>query len=120
MKYYQFITLISDIEFLVNDRPLTYIENNHNFEILTPNDFLINKNGQKQMELENNIGSDEYNEKNNRLGLIENWKKLQKLKTKFIKLWKYSYLQNLKERYVYTHKIKGKTSLKNPKKGKLY
>ena len=40
LEYFQFLSLLSDIQNSINNRPLTYRETDVNFEPLTPNSFL--------------------------------------------------------------------------------
>jgi hypothetical protein len=40
LDYYSFITLISDVEAVMNSRPLTYRSSDNNLEVVTPNHFI--------------------------------------------------------------------------------
>jgi len=40
VPYFELLTLLSDIQDAINSRPLTYVESDPNFKVITPNDFL--------------------------------------------------------------------------------
>ena len=57
MDYFSFITLLSDVQNSLNSRPLTYKDNDVNFEPITPNHFIKLDIG-KEILFENLVGTE--------------------------------------------------------------
>lgn len=84
------------VEINLNNRPLTYIEDDLQFPILTPNNTIL----RKDVRLLNELPEEE----------IGNWKKLYKYVTRCKdntwKRWNHEYLVQLRERHNYKYKEK--------------
>ncbi|XP_059221377.1 uncharacterized protein LOC131995995 [Stomoxys calcitrans] len=95
-------TFLSQIEAVLNSRSLCSASDD-NCEILTPGHFLV---GRPLLDIpERSI--------QNKLGSLDWWKIIQKMRTDFWKLWRNDYLSSLQQR------SKWKTSLPNVKVGQM-
>ena len=95
----QLVTLLTEIEAVINSRPLTYIYGDFKSGfILTPSHFLVSS---RKLGLYSSSDGD-YNDvdfhihEDSTIKLIENWKKGQKHLDLFWKVWKDEYLLSLK------------------------
>ena len=105
LTHTQLQTIITEVEAVINSRPLVYVDDDLEKEIITPNHFLpLNiKNGTPEL-MRNN--EDDYKNdpdyQNEELTtahkLLETWKKGNKHLEQFWKVWKDGYLLNLRER----------------------
>jgi len=85
---FQMLTLFSEVENLVNNRPLTYVsDNNEDLEALTPNHFLIGRNFYSENLLTNISDKDICSRKR--------WRQVQILTHHFWKRWLREYLPTL-------------------------
>ena len=101
----QLQTVITEIESVVNSRPLVYVDNEIENEIITPAHFLsLNpKTGTpilKQIDDDDDINDPDYQneELTTAQKLLETWKKGNRHLEQFWKVWKDQYLLNLRER----------------------
>jgi hypothetical protein len=95
LEYFQLITLLSDIQNVVNSRPLTYLEDTDgpSFNVLTPNSFLKPPQGISAVvmpELEEPIVA-------TRRVAIESWQTRFEVFDKFKEMWFDDYLLSLRE-----------------------
>ena len=105
LTHTQLQTIITEVEAVINSRPLVYVDDDLENEIITPNHFLpLNiKNGTPEL-IRNN--EDDYKNdpdyQNEELTtahkLLQTWKKGNKHLEQFWKVWKDGYLLNLRER----------------------
>ena len=94
INYFQFITLLADVQNSVNSRPLTYINNDENMRFITPNDFL-KPNAGRTVLLGGSIGSDI--EVAGRAQLVAGLQKREQLLDDFKTRWYEEYLMSLRE-----------------------
>ena len=101
----QLQTIITEVEGVVNSRPLVYVDNDIDREIITPMHFLsLNpKNGtpvfKKSDEDDDKHDMDYQNEEiSSAQKLLETWKKGNRHLEQFWKIWRDDYLLNLRER----------------------
>ena len=94
LEYFQFISLLSDVQNAINSRPLTYIENEVSFVPLTPNCFLKNDTG-VGFVLDNVSGEDLILP--NRKDLVKSLEKREDLFNMFKCMWFDQYLLSLRE-----------------------
>lgn len=101
----QLQTIITEIEGVVNSRPLVYIDNDIENEVLTPAHFLsLNpKTGTPILkEADEDDDRDDPNYQNEEMStakkLLETWKKGNRHLEQFWKIWRDQYLLNLRER----------------------
>ncbi|GFW37027.1 integrase catalytic domain-containing protein [Trichonephila clavipes] len=88
----EFITILCEIEAVLNSRPLTPLTSNFDdFETLTPGHFLVGRPLTSIVEVQiTNINENQ----------LSRWEKVKKLPNIYIyKLWKRDYLNNLQERH---------------------
>ena len=101
LSYTQLETIITEIEAVLNSRPLCYIGDETDMgHVLTPNHFLsLNQNcGMKEIDI--NVDDPEFVEKINSADqLLESWKRGQNLLNNFWTCQKNDYLYSLRERY---------------------
>ena len=118
----QLITLMTEIEAVLNSRPLTYVyEDIASGFTLTPSHFLVTN---QKLGLRN-TGDVDYQEDEDFLPsvdsatkLIELWKKRQKRLDLFWKVWQEEYLLSLRKRLPLEHKLSRSQSLRcEPKVG---
>ncbi|XP_055947045.1 uncharacterized protein LOC129980690 [Argiope bruennichi] len=87
----QFLTIVIQIEGILNSRPLTPLSSDpNNFEILTPGHFLIGRPI-------NCIPDPDYSERKD--NLLSQWQRLSKMVQTIWKKWKLDYLNNLQARH---------------------
>ena len=112
----ELITLLVEIEAVINSRPFTYVNDDINSsEALTPGKFLsINyKTGSPNAECINNPGRFSVS------NLLEMWKRGQKHLNNFWMKWMHEYLETFRERHsVHMKPIKGEIRRK-PKVGEI-
>ena len=101
LTYTQLETLITEIEAVVNTRPLSYVGDEADMgHVLTPNHFLsLNQNpGMKEIDI--STCDPEFQVRVNSVSqLLETWKRGQNLLNNFWVCWKNDYLYSLRERY---------------------
>ncbi|GBL82587.1 hypothetical protein AVEN_263675-1 [Araneus ventricosus] len=87
----QFLTIVIQIEGILNSRPLTPLSSDRdNFEILTPGHFLIGRPI-------NSIPDPDYSDRQD--NLLSQWQRLSKMVQIIWKKWKLDYLNNLQARH---------------------
>ncbi|GBM91350.1 hypothetical protein AVEN_7002-1 [Araneus ventricosus] len=87
----QFLTIVIQIEGILNSRPLTPLSSDpDNFEILTPGHFLIGRPI-------NSIPDPDYSDRQD--NLLSQWQRLSKMVQIIWKKWKLDYLNNLQARH---------------------
>ncbi|GBL74070.1 hypothetical protein AVEN_230975-1 [Araneus ventricosus] len=87
----QFLTIVIQIESILNSRPLTPLTSDpDNFEILTPGHFLIGRPI-------NSIPDPDYSDRQD--NLLSQWQRLSKIVQITWKKWKLDYLNNLQTRH---------------------
>ena len=98
----QLQTTLSEIDAIVNSRPLIYLEGDVNSQIITPHHFLsINtKNGSPTIgEMDERNDPDDLHQKmDSSTELLETWKKGNRYLDQFWDVWKSHYLTSLRER----------------------
>ena len=95
IEYFQFASLLSDIQNAINSRPLTYRDFDlNNVDVVTPNSFL--KPGSTYELVFGNVASSDL-QIPNRKSLINTLEKREELITAFKNLWFESYLLSLRE-----------------------
>ena len=88
---FQMLTLFSEVENIVNNRPLTYLSGNHeDLEPLTPNHFLIGRNFYNDCLVNDICNKDVCSRKR--------WRQVQILSDHFWKRWLHEYLPSLTHR----------------------
>ncbi|GFS95069.1 integrase catalytic domain-containing protein [Trichonephila clavipes] len=87
----EFITILCEIEAVLNSRPLTPLTSNFDdFETLTPGHFLVGRTLTSIVEVQiTNINENQ----------LSRWEKVIKITQHIYKLWKRDYLNNLQERH---------------------
>ena len=107
LTYEELITVTSEVEAVVNSRPLTYIYEDEVEEVLTPSHLYC---GRRLLDKQSNESSDEdITEINTAENLAKRWRHMNKIIERFWKKWQKEYLINLRE----SHKMKtSKKSLK--------
>ena len=105
LTHTQLQTIITEVEAVINSRPLVYVDDDLENEIITPNHFLSLNTKNGTTELIRNNEDDDKNDpdyQNEELTtahkLLEHWKKDNKRLEQFWKVWKDGYLLNLRER----------------------
>ena len=97
LDYFKFVTVLSDIQFAVNCRPLTYrCADNHDLEVITPINFL-NPYGCNTLLLKN--PSAEYPRNKSGQDLAASLDLRDKLLDDFRNIWQREYLLSLRESY---------------------
>ena len=126
-KYFtseQLVTLLTEIEAVLNSRPLTYVyEDLRSGFVLTPSHFLVS-NRKLGLSTTDNVDypKDEDfqpNSKDSATKLLESWKKGQQHLDSFWKFWKEEYLMSLRERLPLMHKMYKNCDLREPKEGEI-
>ena len=88
MTYNEFEETLLDVEINLNNRPLTYVEDDIQLNVLTPNSIIL---GRDVSTINSNAGDD-----------ADEWTKrqryLQRCKDNAWKRWKHEYLAALRER----------------------
>ncbi|GFS49084.1 integrase catalytic domain-containing protein [Trichonephila clavipes] len=87
----EFITILCEIEAMLNSRPLTPLTSNFDdFETLTPGHFLVGRPLTSIVEPQiTNINENQ----------LSRWERVKKITQHIYKLWKRDYLNNLQERH---------------------
>ncbi|GFX62289.1 pro-Pol polyprotein [Trichonephila clavipes] len=87
----EFITILCEIEAVLNSRPLTPLTSNFDdFETLTPGHFLVGRPLTSIVEAQiTNINENQ----------LSRWERVKKITQHIYKLWKRDYLNNLQERH---------------------
>ncbi|GFX35257.1 integrase catalytic domain-containing protein [Trichonephila clavipes] len=87
----EFITILCEIEAVLNSRPLTPLTSNFDdFETLTPGHFLVGRPLTSIVEPQiTNINENQ----------LSRWERVKKITQHIYRLWKRDYLKNLQERY---------------------
>ena len=94
LDYFTFLTLLTDIKNSINSRPLTYKDNDLNFEPITPNHFLKFNIGEEI--LLGNLDGTEI-ELPNRKNIVKSLELREDLFDKFKNSWYEQYLLSLRE-----------------------
>ena len=101
----QLQTILTEIEGVLNSRPLVYVDNDLENQIITPNHFLSLNTKNGTPVLSNTDEEDDPNDQNYQdealttaQKLLETWKKGNKHLEQFWTLWRNNYLLNLRER----------------------
>ena len=105
ISYINFLTIISDAQKVINNRPLTYCSQEHTLEAITPN-HLINPGRSAPSVIINKEHAEyawELDDEEYRLALLNTLECRDTLLGKFIQLWHQQYLLGLREQY--HHKI---------------
>ncbi|CAL4193431.1 unnamed protein product [Meganyctiphanes norvegica] len=112
LNYYQMITVLSDVENAVNDRPLTYrCVGNSGLEIITPNSFI--KPYVSDNLLFNNEDESLLTKKPPaRRAIINLLENRDNMLLNFKKLWYEEYLVSLRERFCDLHEVKFENRIK--------
>ena len=102
----QLITILAEVEAIVNTRPLTYVYDDFDSGFtLTPAHFLMSR---FQPLLLSTVDMDEdddyYYEKNSATSLLDSWKRGQQQVNSFWEIWRNEYLLSLRERYSMFHR----------------
>ena len=91
------LTIIKEIEAVLNIRPLVYLDNDiNNATVLTPSHFLGNNTNIASLELDEALL--DFVKLSSREALLEKWKSGQKHLNVFWDIWTQDYLLNQKER----------------------
>ena len=105
LTHSQLQAIITEVEAVINSRPLVYVDDDLENETITPNHFLSLNTKNGTTELIRNNEDDDKNDpdyQNEELTtahkLLEHWKKDNKRLEQFWKVWKDGYLLNLRER----------------------
>lgn len=96
IEYFQLLTLLADVKWSINSRPLTYVETEQDYTILTPNHFLHPLAPPEVMIFSDRTPTNF--DKITRKELLKTLETRQKLYLHFEKVWNESYLLYLKER----------------------
>jgi hypothetical protein len=89
-------TIVAEITYVVNSRPLLYVESDLSSYTLRPRDFLCVASRSTVPTYDE---SHEHVPKSTVGNLIANWKRVQSHSTKFWDMWKKAYLTSLREKY---------------------
>ena len=100
LTYEQVLTLVTEIEAIINTKPLTYIGGDFDSGIsICPADFLSLKPKAGFPELQDDMNDAEFELKiNTSSDLLEAWKRGQRHLNQFWKVWHDQCLQSLRER----------------------
>ena len=105
LTHTQLQTIITEVEAVINSRPLVYVNDDLENQIIMPNHFLSLNTKNGTPELIRNNKDDDKNDpdyQNEELTtahkLLETWQKGNKYLEQFWKVWKDGYLLNLRER----------------------
>ena len=90
VDYEELVTIVTEIEGIINCRPLTYIYNDNTEEVVTPSHLIY---GRRLLSKPSNDKPDNFNEKN----LTSGMKYLHTLIQHYWKQWKLKYLNELRE-----------------------
>lgn len=95
----QLLTLLVEVEAIINSRPLTFVSDEASFEkVITPKDFLsLNPSTTVHLHSTRTVTTDLL-QLSNRNSLLETWKKGINLLESFWQMWQKEYLQNLRQR----------------------
>ena len=97
LDYFKFVTILSDIQLAVNNRPLTYrCADNDSLEVITPYKFL-NPYGSNTVLVQN--PSAEYSRSRSGRELAESLELRDKLMDRFRDIWQREYLLSLRDSY---------------------
>ena len=92
--------VLLDVELCLNNRPLSYVEDDHEMPILTPNVMSFGQRYSTPDEDPDNIGERD---------LRKRAQYIQRCKNQLWKRWSDEYLRSLRERHDQTHREKGNT-----------
>lgn len=117
-NYCQFSTIVTEVEHIVNLRPLIYVSSEINQTIITPSDYLC-LNPRRHIQTEFNISESEYvpTGRENQSKLIAIWSKGQRILNQFWNSWKKQYLVHLRDRKERHHNQPRPTCSNIPKVG---
>ena len=96
----QLVTVLTEVEAVINSRPLVYIDDDINSSVtLSPTDFLLLHSNNVIPDLvEESDREFDVTRASSSEQLLEIWKRGQRYLNEFWKLWKHEYLSNLRER----------------------
>ena len=97
VTYFELLTLISDIKQSINSRPLTYIEKDEDFEIISPNSFIHPLSPPESLILDSRYNTS-LNETSSKDNLIQTLRTRDKLLLDAQDKWTTSYLLNMQEK----------------------
>ena len=99
VDYRNFITILSDIEVAINNRPLTYRDKTNPLEIVTPNHLIRAGNSFPNIVLSEENASSDLDEDNLREPILNSLELRDVMLTRFKKLWADSYLLALRTQH---------------------
>ena len=111
IKYFDLLTILSDIQNAINSRPLTYRCSDSNLDIITPNCFLrpnVNEGLMMRMDEQNLCDS----EPPSRSKIIKSMKLRDEMLSEFRELWYDSYLLSLREHCRALHEVNFQNKIK--------
>jgi len=120
VNFDSFITLLTEVESIINSRPLTYIsDDNDKITILRPIDFLL-PHTYVGTPVEARNGDQWYHPRLDTTEKLEQyWKRSMEILDKFWVIWYDEYLANLRERSPFEHKHKKLEAIGEPKIGEV-
>ena len=105
INYFELLTIISDIQAAINDRPLTYRSSENDLEIITPSSFL-RFNINPSLMLRDSIDCSLWEcDLPSRSDLVKTLDLRDQLFSHFKSLWYESYLLNLQDNYRELHEV---------------
>ena len=118
----QLVTLLTEIEAILNSRPLTYVyEDFESGFALTPSHFLMTNRKLCLHTVDDDYFRDSYDQPNrdSTMQLLEGWKKGQQHLNLFWKICREEYLLSLREKLPIFHKGSKFKNVKVPKEGDI-
>lgn len=115
----EFTTLICEIENIINNRPLTYIDSDTVTRSITPNDFIILNPKRNTCCFKKPKGIEDIDITENNKLILKNWEIGNKILNKFWNLWKLQYLLSLRENRQLNLKQSNHKSDVNPNVGDI-
>jgi hypothetical protein len=120
LSYDQLVTLLSEAQDVVNSRPLTYVSEDIDDEVITPNHFLRGFNRQALEIVDEDDGDPDFIDKEvTATKIVKMWKKGQRLLQHFWEIWRKDYLTSLREKTTWHHKQKRGSIRRLPQVGEV-